>query len=123
MAGAAREREVEDREGRQDEEQHRGQRLLRPQLEEEILARKRGDVSKSQEVTTWFMLAGALLLSLCGTALATMPSYRIKIFGAPEGDKPKLEVEIRNPHIGILNSSRKTWASAASSSPISISTA
>jgi hypothetical protein len=26
-----------------------------------------------------------------------------------EGDKPKLEVEIRNPHIGILNPSRKTW--------------
>jgi uncharacterized membrane protein len=39
----------------------------------------------------WFMLAGALLLSLCGTALATMPSYRIKLFGPPgEAEKPKV---------------------------------
>ena len=39
----------------------------------------------------WFMLAGALLLSLCGVALATMPSYRIKLFGAPgEPEKPKI---------------------------------
>jgi hypothetical protein len=34
----------------------------------------------------WFELIGALLLSLCGAALATMPSYRIKLFGEA-GDK------------------------------------
>ena len=40
----------------------------------------------------WFMLIGALLLSVCGAALATMPSYRIKLFGpVGEGEeKPKL---------------------------------
>ncbi len=27
-----------------------------------------------------------------------------------EGDKPKLELVIRNPHIGLLNASRKQWA-------------
>ena len=38
----------------------------------------------------WFMLIGALLLSLCGVALATMPGYRIKLFGTSEEGKPKL---------------------------------
>lgn len=33
----------------------------------------------------WFELIGALLLSLCGTALATLPSSRIRLFGS--GDK------------------------------------
>src|SRR4029079_13032149 len=37
--------EVEDRERREDEEQHRGKRLLRPQLEQEVLARQRSDVA------------------------------------------------------------------------------
>jgi hypothetical protein len=27
-----------------------------------------------------------------------------------EGDKPRLELVIRNPHIGLLNASRKQWA-------------
>ena len=37
----------------------------------------------------WFMLIGALLLSVCGAALATMPSYRIKLFGPTEDGKRK----------------------------------
>ena len=40
-------REVEDRQRREDEQQHRRQRLLRPQLEQQVLARERGDVARS----------------------------------------------------------------------------
>ena len=38
-------REVEDRQRRDDEQQHRGQRVSRPQLEQQVLARERRDVS------------------------------------------------------------------------------
>src|SRR5262249_24424281 len=42
--GPLRQREVEDDEDGDDEEEHRGQRLPRAQLEQEILARERADV-------------------------------------------------------------------------------
>ncbi len=31
----------------------------------------------------WFELVGSLMLSVCGGALATLPSWRLKLFGAP----------------------------------------
>ena len=37
---------MEDDEDRQDEEQHRGQRVARPQLEQQVLARERADVGE-----------------------------------------------------------------------------
>ena len=46
LVGPGREREVEDDERRDDEEQHRGQRVPRPQLEPEVLARERADVGE-----------------------------------------------------------------------------
>src|SRR4029077_15187479 len=46
VARAGRQGEVEDRERRDDEEEHRRQRLLRAQLQQQILARKRCDVRR-----------------------------------------------------------------------------
>ena len=46
VARAARQREVEDRQRRDHEEEHRRQRLLRAQLEQQVLARERADVGE-----------------------------------------------------------------------------
>src|SRR5581483_2030367 len=46
VAGAAREREVEHGQRREDEEQHRGHGLLRAKLEQQVLARERADVGE-----------------------------------------------------------------------------
>ena len=46
VPGSLREREVEDDEGREDEEEHRRQRVARAQLDPEVLARERRDVGE-----------------------------------------------------------------------------
>ena len=46
VTAAVRQGEMEDRERRDHEEQHRGQRLLGSELEQQILARERGDVAE-----------------------------------------------------------------------------
>ena len=63
--------EVEDRQRREDEEQHRGQRLLRPQLEQQVLARERARRRRST-----LMPSPAAAVARCstrpGSCVATM---------------------------------------------------
>src|SRR5438105_872822 len=87
--GVPREREVEDDECRDDEEQHRRQRVARPQLEPEVLSRQRRDVGEVAHAAS-LRLAVASACTRPGSCVATrnVPRSRRSSSSRPRSSTP-----------------------------------
>src|SRR6185312_9807166 len=107
-----REDEVEDDERRDDEEEHRGDRVARPQLEQQVLARERTDVgevghaSPSRADANRSSRSGSWVATTNAAWLARSPSSRSSR-RAPSSSSP-LYGSSSNSRLGSCNSVRQS---------------